>query len=226
VSIIPDSVSWNAAMAESRTSKPQAPRGRRRAPTKGDRREQALLDALERLLAQQPVTRLSVDQIATEAGLSRTAFYFYFSSKEAAVMRLVERSVAAIWQVPDSWLLGDDPDPAGSLSRSIAAAVRVWEEHGAVLGAVVESASYDRELWEFWRRTLEGFIDAAAARIARDQKAGRTRPDLDPRATAEALCWMNERYLYAYLAGGATPKPGPDVRRTLTEVWLRVLYEM
>jgi TetR/AcrR family transcriptional regulator, ethionamide resistance regulator len=213
-------------MAKSRTSKPQPPPSRRRAPTKGDRREQALLDALERLLAAQPVARLSVDQIAAEAGLSRTAFYFYFSSKEAAVMRLVERSMAAIWRVPDSWLLGDDPDPADSLNRSIAAAVRVWEEHGAVLGAVVESASYDRELWEFWRRTLEGFIDAAAARIARDQKAGRARAGLDPRATAEALCWMNERYLYAYMAAGPTAKPAADVQRTLTDVWLRVVYEM
>jgi AcrR family transcriptional regulator len=215
-------------MAKSRISKPpaKAPPGRRRSPTKGDRREQALLDALERLLSQQPVARLSVDQIAAEAGLSRTAFYFYFSSKEAAVMRLVERSVAAIWHVPDSWLLGDDPDPAKSLSRSIAEAVRVWDEHGAVLGAVVESASFDRELWEFWRRIIEGFIDAAAERIAGDQNAGRARGDLDPKATAQALCWMNERYLYAYMASSGTPKPSADVRRTLTDVWLRVVYEL
>jgi TetR/AcrR family transcriptional regulator, ethionamide resistance regulator len=213
-------------MAKSRTSKPQAPPGRRRVPTKGDRREQAILDALERLLAAQPVARLSVDQIAAEAGLGRTAFYFYFASKEAAVMRLVERSVATIWQVPDSWLLGDDADPEDGLSRSLAEAVRVWTEHGAVVGAVVEAASYDRELWEFWRRTLEGFIDAATARIARDQNAGRARAGLDPRATAEALCWMNERYLYAYMAAGHTAKPAADVQRTLTDVWLRVVYEM
>jgi TetR/AcrR family transcriptional regulator, ethionamide resistance regulator len=213
-------------MAKSRTSKAQAHRGRRRAPTKGDRREQALLDALERLLAQQPVARLSVDQIAAEAGLSRTAFYFYFASKEAAVMRLVERSVATIWQVPDSWLLGDDADPAASLGRSLAETVRVWEEHGAVLGAVVETASYDREMWEFWRELLEGFIESAAARIARDRRAGRARADLDPRATAEALCWMNERYLYAALAADATPHRHAEVLETMTGVWRRVVYEV
>jgi TetR/AcrR family transcriptional regulator, ethionamide resistance regulator len=212
-------------MAKSRTSKAPAPPTRRRTPTKGDRREQALLDALELLLAEQPVARLSVDQIAGEAGLSRTAFYFYFSSKEGAVMRLVERSVAAIWQVPDSWLLDSEADPVDSLDRSLAETVRVWTEHGAVVGAVVEAASYDRELWEFWRRTLEGFIDAAAERIARDQKVGRTRPGLDPRATAEALCWMNERYLYAALAADGTPSRADEVHKTLLGIWLRVLYE-
>jgi AcrR family transcriptional regulator len=212
-------------MAKTPTPKPPAPAGRRRAPTKGDRREQALLDALERLLAQQPVARLSVDQIAGEAGLSRTAFYFYFSSKEAAVMRLVERTMSAIWQVPDSWLLDDDADPAESLNRSLGAAVRVWAEHGAVLAAVVEAASYDRELWEFWRRTLDGFIEAAAQRIARDQKAGRARADLDPHTTAEALCWMNERYLYAALAADGTPQRSAEVLETLAGVWKRVVYE-
>jgi TetR/AcrR family transcriptional regulator, ethionamide resistance regulator len=198
--------------------------GRRRAPTKGDRREQALLDALEQLLAEQPIARLSVDQIASAAGVSRTSFYFYFASKEAAVMRLVERSVATIWQAPDSWLTGEG-DPRRGLDHAVAAAVSAWQEHGAVLGAVVEAAAYDRELWEFWRNLLDGFIEASAARIRRDQKVGVARAGLDPRATAEALCWMNERYLYAALATAEPARPAAEVHRVLVEVWTRTLYD-
>jgi TetR/AcrR family transcriptional regulator, ethionamide resistance regulator len=197
--------------------------GRRRAPTKGDRREQALLDALEDLLDEQPIARLSVDQIASAAGVSRTSFYFYFPSKEAAVMRLVERSVATIWQAPDSWLVGDG-EPRSGLEHALAEVVRVWKEHGAVLAAVVEAAAYDRELWEFWRGLLEGFIEASAQRIRRDQQAGIARAGIDPRATAEALCWMNERYCYAALAAASPARPAAEVRRGLLDVWTRVVY--
>src|ERR671939_495555 len=122
----------------------QGSAGRRRAPTKGDRTEQALLDALERLLAEQPISRISVDRIARAAGLTRTAFYFHFASKEAALRRLVERAVAAIWEVPQSWLLGEG-DPDEGLERGIAVTAQAWATHGAVFAAVAETAAQDAD---------------------------------------------------------------------------------
>ena len=52
--------------------------------------EAAVLGAAERLLAGAPFAELSVDRIAKEAGISRTAFYFYFRDKRELLMRLTE----------------------------------------------------------------------------------------------------------------------------------------
>jgi TetR/AcrR family transcriptional regulator, ethionamide resistance regulator len=197
--------------------------GRRRAPTKGDRREQALLDALEQLLAEQPISRISVDQIARAAGLTRTAFYFYFGNKEAALRRLAERAVAAIWEVPDSWLL-DEGDPHEGLERGLAVTVQAWVEHGAVFAAVAETAAYDADFWAFWREQLEGFIEAVAERIEADRARGLTREGIDPRGAAEALCWMNERYLYVYLAREDGRRAPEEVKDVLLDLWRRAIY--
>jgi AcrR family transcriptional regulator len=197
--------------------------GRRRSPSKGDRRESALLDALEQLLAERSIATVSVDQIAGRAGVSRTAFYFYFPSKEMAAMALVNRVVEAIWQGPDSWLTGDG-DPRTELGRAVGELTRAWTEHGAVLNAMVEAAAYDRDLWRMWREVMDGFIDASTARIERDAARGLTREGLDAAAVAGALCWMNERYCYAAL-GGDEPRSSPEeVRRLLVDVWLRTIY--
>jgi AcrR family transcriptional regulator len=196
---------------------------RRRPPTKGDRRESALLDALEELLAERSIAQVSVDRIAARAGVSRTAFYFYFPSKEAAVIALVERVVAAIWHAPDTWLTGDG-DPRAELDRAIAELTRAWSEHRAALNAMVEAAAYDAELWALWREQMDGFIAGATARIERDTARGLTREGLDAAGIAGALCWMNERYCYTML-GDADAQAAPDeVRRSLVDVWMRTIY--
>jgi AcrR family transcriptional regulator len=208
----------------SATDKAAAESGRRRSPSKGDRRESALLDALEQLLAERSIASVSVDQIAGRAGVSRTAFYFYFPSKELAAMALVERVVAAIWQGPDTWLTGDG-DPRTELGRAIGELTRAWTEHGAVLNAMVEAAAYDRELWDMWREVMDGFIEAATARIERDAGRGLTQEGLDARAVAGALCWMNERYCYATLGGDVSTSTPEQVTRILVDVWLRTIYD-
>jgi TetR/AcrR family transcriptional regulator, ethionamide resistance regulator len=205
------------------SSSTEWPAGRRRAPTKGDRSEQALLDALERLLAEHPISRVSVDRIARAAGLTRTAFYFHFASKEAALRRLVERAVAAIWEVPDSWLL-DRGDPHEGLERGLAAVAEAWSTHGAVFAAVAEAAAHDAEVWAFWHGQLETFIDAVARRIEADRARGLTREGVDPRPLAEALCWMNERYLYVHLAREDDRRSQDEVQRVLLDVWRRAIY--
>jgi TetR/AcrR family transcriptional regulator, ethionamide resistance regulator len=197
--------------------------GRRRPPTKGDRRESALLDALEQLLTDRSIANVSVDQIAGRAGVSRTAFYFYFPSKEAAVIALVERVVAAIWQDPDTWLTGDG-DPRAELDRAIGELTRAWTEHRPALNAMVEAAAYNVELWRLWREQMDGFIGAAADRIGRDAARGLTREGLDGPGVAAALCWMNERYCYAMLGDPESALPPDEVRRVLVDVWMRTIY--
>jgi len=62
-------------------------------PSKGDRRERALLDAAARLLQAGTFAEVSVAGIASEADISRASFYFYFASKQALLASLLDEAV-------------------------------------------------------------------------------------------------------------------------------------
>ena len=71
-----------------------AVRGRRAARPSGDDREQAILATAERLLTDRSLREISVDDLARGAGISRPTFYFYFASKDAVLLTLLDRVVA------------------------------------------------------------------------------------------------------------------------------------
>src|SRR5690349_16111079 len=75
---------------------PAAPKGRGRRGTRasGDDRERAILETAEQLLEERPLSEISVDDLAKGAGISRPTFYFYFPSKDAVVLTIVDRLVA------------------------------------------------------------------------------------------------------------------------------------
>ncbi|HEY5854151.1 MAG TPA: helix-turn-helix domain-containing protein, partial [Aldersonia sp.] len=68
---------------------------RRQHTTRAQRRaaiEQAMLAATERLMESgTSFTELSVDRLASEAGISRPTFYVYFEDKGDVLRRLAER---------------------------------------------------------------------------------------------------------------------------------------
>jgi AcrR family transcriptional regulator len=74
-------------------SQPRAARGRRVARPSGDERELAILQTATRLLDERPIHEISVDDLAKGAGISRPIFYFYFPSKDAVLMGLIERVI-------------------------------------------------------------------------------------------------------------------------------------
>ena len=65
-------------------------RGRRAARPSGDERQQAILDTAARLIQQRSFADISVDDLAKGAGISRPTFYFYFASKEAVLLSLMD----------------------------------------------------------------------------------------------------------------------------------------
>src|SRR5215212_1040595 len=71
-------------------------RGRRGTRASGDDRERAILETAERLLEERPLSEISVDDLAKGAGISRPTFYFYFPSRDAVVLTIIERMVPAI----------------------------------------------------------------------------------------------------------------------------------
>ena len=147
----------------------------------------AVLAATEELLSEgASYADLNIERIATRAGISRTAFYFYFRDKRELLVRLTEEVAGALWEQADRWWHGQG-DGADELRDILGPIVRLWLRHGASLSAVVQAAGYDDEVRDFWRALAARFVEGTRERIEREQAAGRAEPAVLPAETAFAL---------------------------------------
>jgi TetR/AcrR family transcriptional regulator, ethionamide resistance regulator len=183
----------------------------------------AVLRATEQLLGEGATyADLNIERIATRAGISRTAFYFYFADKRELLMRLTEDVTDELYTQADIWYSGSG-DPEAEIREALANIARLYVQHGTLLRVIVEVSTYDDEVAVFWRALVGRFIDATTTRIAAEQAAGKSSDD-DPGATAFALCWMAERVLYQELVQGA-PIPQEDLVDALVRIWMRTIYD-
>jgi len=192
---------------------------------KGDRREQAILDGLESLLIEVPLSRLSVGQIAQRAGVGRTAFYFYFESREAALTALARRSLEPVWEAAGEWFYGE-ADPIEGLSSGLRGAVDLWVERGHLLAALVDAASMAAAVLALWHEQVEEIVQAVASRIKRDSARGRTWPGIDAEDAARTLCWMTERYCYLFVPARPWQRAPEEVHQALLQTWRNAIYRM
>src|SRR5436190_11015701 len=161
--------------------------------------EARVLAATEALLAEgASFTELNIERIASRAGISRTAFYFYFRDKRELLMRLTEDVADLLYAEADAWWSGEGDGPA-ELERALRQVIALYREHGVLLRAVVEAAAVDDAVAGFWRALVGRFVEASRRRIAAEQAARRIGP-LPAEEVAFALSWMTERACYQRLA--------------------------
>ncbi|MFD5830711.1 TetR/AcrR family transcriptional regulator [Lentzea sp. NPDC060358] len=197
----------------------QSRAGRRRsaAPSKGDLRERGILDGLGELLAVKGFDALTINDIAERAGISRASTYFYFSSKQEALVALFARTVEALRE--KSRAAADDPAaPREAIATALRRTRDRWHEHGLVMRAAIDQAPAIPELAALWAETAEIFIDAIAAILVRAGAEDHDGPD-GARAVARALCWMVERTFYH--ASAVSPEALDQACETCRVVWLR-----
>lgn len=185
--------------------------------------EEQILQATHELLAGgESFANLSVEHITSRAGISRTAFYDYFRDKRDLLIRLVERAVAPTLREADQ-LLGGRPSGPGEIPFTIQAAMDFARDNTEVFCAVVEAATYDEVVEEFWRgRLLDRFIQAIERRIRRQQSAGAALP-VHAGAAAAALVLMVTEALYRHVrqADGVSDK---KMVETLVAICVRAVY--
>ena len=182
----------------------------------------AVLEATEELLSEgASYADLGIERIATRAGISRTAFYFYFADKRELLMRLTEDVTELLLEQADIWWSGDG-DPAVQLRVALTNIAGLYDEHAVLLRAVVEVSTYDEEVAQFWRGLIGQFVEATERRIERERADGRsTCPQAG--ATAFALTWMVERTYYQQLVQSERVRRD-DAVAALTEIWIRTIY--
>ncbi|MFI1920080.1 TetR/AcrR family transcriptional regulator [Nocardia sp. NPDC020380] len=192
---------------------------RRTAPTKGDQREQNILDTAEKQLETIGFDRMTVETITKAVGITRGAFYFYFASKDAVLAALVERTVATLRTQIES--ADSSGEPALALRRSIDQTRDMWRDHGNVMRAAVELTPAIAAIGESWHSAVTAIRDITRA-IA--ERAG--LPDDDgptgAQAVTTALVWMTERAFYQASKTGISLD---DTAATLTHLWLNAIIE-
>ncbi len=164
---------------------------------------------------------LSIERITRRAGLSRTAFYFYFADKSELLLALAEDVAARFFAAVASWFAGEsstDEDIRQALSNIL----ELYDEHGAVVAILVDAAGSDEAASRLWHSLIGRFVAATQARIERDQATGQA---LDGPAgeLAFSLCWMTERVMYERHVQHRGER-GEELLDALTAIWKRSIY--
>jgi len=184
--------------------------------------EAALLDATETLLAEgASFADLGVERITTQAGITRTAFYFYFADKRELLMALTADVNELLLEQANLWWSGEG-EQAARLERALTNVARLFGEHSVLLKALGEAAASDEQVAEHWQRLIGQFVEATEARILEEQESG-TATCINASATAFALTWMTEGTLSQLILQQGR-QADEEMISTLVEIWVRSIY--
>lgn len=148
-----------------------------------------VLDAAVRLLGDRPDA--SLEQIATEAGVSRQTVYAHFASRadliESVVTRMSDETVAML----DAAELGSG-SAAEAMERFLARCWELMRRHPVLLSGALESRSAEQDRDR--HASIAGRVEEL---VRRGQAAGEFDPEADP-------AWLTSAVLaLGHAAGGA-----------------------
>jgi AcrR family transcriptional regulator len=199
-------------------------RGRRVRRTRGDDRERAILETAEKLLEERPIHEVSVDDLARGAGISRPTFYFYFPSKEAVLLTLLDRMVEEARGRMAEAVERFAEDPPRWLRAAITAIYETSKSHRAVSVAGADALASSAEARQLWAGVMEGFVEVTTAVIEGERQRGAAPSGVAARDLAIALNRMNERVFQSTLAGQEPAMDDEHLVDVLVSVWLGAVY--
>jgi TetR/AcrR family transcriptional regulator, ethionamide resistance regulator len=213
-------------------SKPPAPaadapkgRGRRGTRANGDDRERAILETVERLLEERPLSEISVDDLAKGAGISRPTFYFYFPSKDAVVLTIIDRLVADAGDSREEILTAlVEKGPRAGLLKGLENLYAAFRNRPGVVRAGTDLRTTNQEARDLWAEVMEGWVTDVTAVIEAERARGAAPSGQPARDLAIALVQMNERAQYATLLGESPSLDADRVLDVLIDVWQRAIY--
>jgi len=194
----------------------------RRGPNRGDERRSAILAALDTLLKDGvSLDDINVAQLSERAGVTRSAFYFYFENKSMAVMALLEQMYDEVAVATDR-LLDTSIDPTTRIREVIASLFDSVDHQPYAYRALLEARASSATVRDDWARGLAGFAEEIAGMITAERASGAAIPGVAADTLAVVLLDLNDRAVERYGLGG-----GPDREQhidALTSIWVRAIY--
>ncbi|MDZ7881887.1 MAG: TetR/AcrR family transcriptional regulator [Mycobacterium sp.] len=199
-------------------------RGRRAARPSGDERQQAILDTAARLIQQRSFADISVDDLAKGAGISRPTFYFYFASKEAVLLSLMDPLITRADSGFDNAMDSMPTEPHEAIRRGIEIFFSSFGSHPATARAGAEAVNSSPEFRAIWAGLMQKWIGLTAALINAERQRGAAPETLPALDLATSLNLMNEKMMMATLADDRPSVEHDRVVDTLTHIWLTSIY--
>ena len=188
---------------------------------KSERTRAKILNAALDFLWSNPFRDMTVSTLMDTTGVSRSAFYRYFTDLHDVMTTLLDMVQEEILVTAEPWIAGVG-DPVALMHEAMDGLVRVCYERGPFIRAMSDAAATDERFATAWREFLGRFDEAARARIEADQHQGLiTGCDAGP--VAFALNRLDASTLID--AFGQHPRMEPEpIRDALTRIWISTLY--
>ena len=189
-------------------------------PARGDRRRTALLESLDHYLRESSLDSINIADISRRAGVTRSAFYFYFENKASAVAALMEEMYDESFAAAD--LLRGEGTPAENIDAMIRALFSTWDKHEHLFRASLDARATSATVRELWDADRESFVPVVAAMIEAERAAGTAPAGVDATALAGVLLELNDRMLERLALGG--PLQREQLVEAVVAVWLHTIY--
>lgn len=193
----------------------------RRSVNRGDRRRIALLDALDELLREQTLEEVNVAEVSRRAGVTRSAFYFYFESKAAAVMALMAELYDDASDATDL-LVKAEGEPEPRVRAAISALFDSVDRTPHTYRALLEARAGNPGVREVWEDGRAEFARMIADMIERERAVGHARPGPDAGALAAVLLDLNDQAVERHALGAGPSRD--DHIAALTHLWISSIY--
>lgn len=194
----------------------------RRGAARGDERRAALLQALDELLHEAPsLDSINVAAVSQRAGVTRSAFYFYFESKAMAVLALLEGMYDGAANETDR-LTQADGAPEARFREVITHLFDLVDQRPHAYRVLLEARATSPALRQTWEEGRLGFAHQIAAMITSERASGKALAGADAEALASVLLDLNDRAIERYALGDGPPRPAHI--DALTSIWVRTIY--
>lgn len=183
-----------------------------------------LVPVLESLLETGgPYADLSVERIITAGGVSRSTFYNYFDDKNDLLVAVARDVIGDLTDAGGSWWSLPDAVTRADIHEALRPALDIYREHRAILGSVVEAATYDHRVRAQQQALVDNVVTSMTDHLRRRQEAGLLDPALDAERAARWTVWMLERGLYQLVAPSGDEE-AEGLLDTLTDLVFRAFY--
>ncbi|OHX12342.1 TetR family transcriptional regulator [Chromobacterium sphagni] len=193
----------------------------RKTREEAEQTRQQLLDAAEQLFSEHGVSRTSLAEIATAAGLTRGAVYWHFQNKLDLYRAMMDRVSAPFDELREQLLQSAGADPARAL----------WDHSHKLLVLVAENAQVRRILLILFMRSehvgeLAPIHDECVAHmheargllgqvVMAAMDRGQALPGIDPDDVAVVLQSLHEGLMSRLLVESPCPEATDAVSRLL-----------
>ena len=193
----------------------------RRQPQRSDQRRSAILESLDHHLKEFGFDAINIADVTGRAGVTRSAFYFYFENKAAAVAALLEPLYDDVFVATDILTSTAEP-PQWRIRTTIDTLVQTGELHRYLLLAMLEARAGSGAVRELWDRARESFIPHVAVMIDTERAAGRAPDGPNPELLAAMLLEFNDRLLERLTLGGTLNRQ--QLIEGAEAIWMRTIY--